>query len=99
MCARGAGTNGDVLNVHTETCVIGKTSEIEHFNRMLGSSLIDNFLFSMNGPHMGYHVLQRFTERNPCIFRIFKFENRSNTKRSPFHQSFALPVQDVELQS
>ena len=23
---------------------------------MLGSSLIDNLLFSMNGPHMGYHV-------------------------------------------
>ena len=29
---------------------------------MLGSSLIDNFLFSMNGPHVGYHVLQRFTK-------------------------------------
>ena len=29
---------------------------------MLGSSLIDNSLFSMNGPHMGYHVLQRFTK-------------------------------------
>ena len=44
---------------------IGKTSEIEHVNRMLGSSLIENFLFSMNGPHMGFHVLQRFTERSP----------------------------------
>ena len=29
---------------------------------MLGSSLIDNFLLTMNGPHMGYQVLQRFTK-------------------------------------
>ena len=29
---------------------------------MLGSSLVDNFLLTMNGPHMGYHVLQRFTK-------------------------------------
>ena len=29
---------------------------------MLGSSLIDNVLFAMNGPHMGHHVLQRFTK-------------------------------------
>ena len=34
----------------------------ERLKRMLGSSLIDNFLFSMNGPDMGYHVLQRFTK-------------------------------------
>ena len=35
---------------------------LERLKRMLGSSLIDNFLFSMNGPHLGYHVLQRFTK-------------------------------------
>ena len=35
---------------------------LERRKRMLGSSLVDNFLFSMNGPHMGYHVLQRFTK-------------------------------------
>ena len=29
---------------------------------MLGSSLIDNFLLTMRGPQMGYHVLQRFTK-------------------------------------
>ena len=66
MCARGAGTNGDVLNVHTGTFFIGKTCVFyhvhDHLNRMLGSSLIDNFLLTMNGPHLGYHVLQRFTE-------------------------------------
>ena len=31
MCARGAGTNGDVLNVHTETFFIGKTSDFLTF--------------------------------------------------------------------
>ena len=29
---------------------------------MLGSSLIDNFLLTMHGPHLGYHVPQRFTK-------------------------------------
>ena len=29
---------------------------------MLGSSLIDNFLLTMNGPRVGYHVLQKFTK-------------------------------------
>ena len=29
---------------------------------MLGSSLVDNFLLTMNGPHVVYHVLQRFTK-------------------------------------
>ena len=66
MCARCAGTNGDVLNVHTETCFHSVKQVfltfLERLKRMLGSSLIDNFLFSMNGPHMGYHVLQRFTK-------------------------------------
>ena len=33
----------------------------DHLNRMLGASLIDNFLLTMNGPRMGYHVLQRLT--------------------------------------
>ena len=63
--ARGADTHWDVLNVHTATFFIGKTCVFyhvhDHLNRMLGSSLIDNFLLTMNGPRMGYHVLQRFT--------------------------------------
>ena len=29
---------------------------------MLGSSLIDNVLLTMNGPRMDYHVLQRLTK-------------------------------------
>ena len=82
MCARGAGTNGDVSNVHTET----------FFHRMLGSSLIENVLLTMNGPYMGYHVLQRFTKET------LKFKNRSNTGRSRFLQPSALPEHAVGLQ-
>ena len=37
---------------------------------MLGSYLIANFLPTMNGPHMGYHVPQRFTKRNERILPI-----------------------------
>ena len=37
---------------------------LEHLKRMWGSSLIDNVLLTMNGPHMGYHVLQRFTKES-----------------------------------
>ena len=66
---------------------------------MLGSSLIDNFLFSMNGPHMGYRVLQRFTKETLESLPILSLTNKSNTERCRFHQSFALPDKDVELQS
>ena len=34
-CARGAGTNGEVLNVHTETFFISKTSDFWHFFSVL----------------------------------------------------------------
>ena len=50
---------------HGDVFFIGKTSVLTlvlHLKRMWGSSLIDNFLLTMNGPHMGYHVLQRFTK-------------------------------------
>ena len=35
---------------------------LEHLNRMLGSSLFANFLLTKIGPHMVYHVHQRFTK-------------------------------------
>ena len=76
-CARGAGTHGDVLNVRTGTCggrgrrqprfsSVNKCffDILQHLNRMLGSSLIANFLLTKICPHMGYHVLQRFTEES-----------------------------------
>ena len=76
-CARGASIHGDVLNVHTVTCGVDTRREgrrlrfssvkqvfdiLEHLNRMLGSCLIANFLLTKICPHMGYHVLQRFTK-------------------------------------
>ena len=42
-------------------------------------------------------MTQRFTKRNPCIFRSFKLENRSRTTCSRFLQSFALPDEAVQL--
>ena len=68
MCARGAGTNGEVLNVHTGTFFIGKTSVfltfLERLKRMLGSSLIDSFLLTMNGPY-GLSRTSEVHQRNP----------------------------------
>ena len=52
-------THGDVFFIG-KTCVYYHVHD--HLKRMWGSSLIDNFLLTMNGPHMGYHVLQRFTK-------------------------------------
>ena len=72
-CARGASTHWDVSRVHMATCLSGHTGE-----GVIVSSAYQNL------PTYGYHVLWRFTKRTPCIFRIFKFENRSNTERSRF---------------
>ena len=71
---------------------------LEHLKRMLGSSLIDNFLLTMNGPY-GLSRASEVHQRNPWEFTHFEFDNRSNTERCRFHQSFALPDKDVELQS
>ena len=87
-CARGAGIHGDVWNGHTgggegrdgsssASFFIGNTSVFDiflHLNRMLGSSLIANFLLTKIGPHVGYHVLQRFTKSNLWILHILKME-------------------------
>ena len=51
-CSRGAGIHGDVLNVHTEGVLY-----IQRGGR--GSSLV---LLTKICPHMGYHVLQKFTK-------------------------------------
>ena len=57
---------------------------------MLGSSLIDNFLLTMNGPHMGYHVLQRFTKETLESFpilslRICRTRHVPDTFNHPVH--------------
>ena len=43
---------------------------------MLGSSLIDNVLLTLNVPHMVYHVLQRFTKQPRDLSH---FENRASS--------------------
>ena len=64
---------------------------------MLGSSLIDNFLLTMSGPY-GLSRASEVHQRNPWEFTHLKFENRSNTARSRFLQSSALPDKAVQFQ-
>ena len=45
-----------------------------------------------------YHLTPEVHQRNPWILYIFLFENKSNTARSRFLQSFALPDKVVQLQ-
>ena len=75
--ARGAGTHGDVLNLHTEGVL--------YIHRVIVSSAYQNL------PTYGYHVTRRFTKSNHWILPIFKFENRLRTTCPRFLQSFALP--------
>ena len=70
---------------------------LEHLKRMLGSSLIDNFLLTMSGPY-GLSRASEVHQRNPWEFTHLKFENRSNTARSRFLQSSALPDKAVQFQ-
>ena len=60
-----------------EGIFIRKTSVftfLEHLNWMLGSSLIANFLLTKICPHMGCHVLQRFTKSIHWILPILRME-------------------------
>ena len=52
----------------------------------------------MNGTHMGYHMLQRFTKEPLESLHIFSLRKRSNTAHSRFLQSFALPDEAAQLQ-
>ena len=82
---------------------IGKTSEcltfVEHINRMLVSSLIANFLLTMNGPRKVITCFSCSPKEIPGSFSFFKFENRSRTTCSRFLLSFALPDKAVQLQT
>ena len=51
-CARGAGTHGDVLNLHTEGVLHIHTA---------GQGVIVSSAYQ-NLPTYGYHVIQRFTK-------------------------------------
>ena len=63
---------------------------LEHLNRMLGSSLIANFLLAKICPHKGYHVLQEVHQRNPWILHILRLGRA---------QSFNAPLLPVAMYS
>ena len=77
-CARGAGANGEVLNVHTVTFFIGKTSVLWHFLSVLNGCWVHFLSTVFCLPwmvHMGYHVLQRFTKGSPKKpLRVYTFK-------------------------
>ena len=80
----GSGEEGIVISL---VFLIGETSEcwtcLEHLNRMLGSSLIANFLLVMNGPH-GLITCFRGSPKVTLNFGHVMFENRSRTTCSRF---------------
>ena len=100
-------THDDELNLHTGREVVVSLAIFteffwhvhDHLNRMLGRSLIANFLLAMNEwPTQSYHVTQRFTKRNPLYLTYWKFENKSWTTCSRFLRSFAIPDKAVQFQ-
>ena len=101
MCARAAGTNGDVLNVHTETFFIGKTSDFDiSWASLTDVGFISYRQFSAyhEWPTYGLSRASEVHQRNPWEFTHLKFENRSITAHSRFLQSSALPEHAVGLQ-
>ena len=69
-------THGDVLNGHTwNDYSSGKQvifTLLEHLNRMLGSSLIANFLLTIICPHSGLSRASEVHQRNPWILPILR---------------------------
>ena len=72
-CGRGAGTHGDVLNLHTEGVLNGDTPSSPpptHHTHTQKKKTKENkkkspsVLLTKNLPTKGYHAPQRFTERN-----------------------------------
>ena len=84
---RGGSEGGEEGNRHQPRVFNRKTSEcltcLEHLNRMLGSSLIANFLLAMNGPHR-FITCFRSSPKVTLNLTHLKFENRSGTTCSRF---------------
>ena len=86
-CARGAGTHGDVLNLHTEGVLNGHT-------RGGGSSPV---LLTRICPRMVITCF-RGSPKKPVDLHHFQFENRSRATRCRFLQTFAVPDKAVQFQ-
>ena len=69
---RGAGTHGDVLNVHTETFWMDTRGAGGHRQFCLPKFA-----------HVGLSRALEVHQRNPWIFPISKFENRLRNNMSP----------------
>ena len=82
-CGRGVGTHGDVLNLHTE--VFSADTRGGRGREGHRQFCLPKFA------HRGSSRAPEVHQRNAWEFTHLKFENRSNTARSRFLQSFALP--------
>ena len=82
-CGRGAGTHGDVLNVHGHT---GGTGEGGHRQFCLPEFA-----------HVWLSRASEVHQRNFWIIHIFKCEKRLRTTCPRFLQSFALPDKAVQF--
>ena len=71
-CARGAGTHGDVLNVHTVTYWTDTRRRGTRGDEGEGVFIVSSAY--RNLPTKGYHVLQRFTKTNHWILPILRME-------------------------
>ena len=71
-CARGAGTHGDVLNVHTESVL------------SLHTGVIASSAYQEKPTQSLFSLAPTGSPKKPLDLTHFKFENRSNTARSRF---------------
>ena len=81
-CGRGAGTHGDVLNVHTGGVLNGHTGRKEGGGGR-GEGIVTVSSSHQNLPTYGLSRASEVHRRTPWIFPIFKFENRSRTTCFP----------------
>ena len=85
-CGRGAGTHGDVLNLHTEVFWTDTRGERERGGVTVSSANHETAHVELS------RASEKFTERNPWFLRT----QGLRTSREQL-QSFALPDEAVEL--
>ena len=78
MCARGAGTNGDVLNVHTPSYPppLPQTTHTRKKKKTKRKKKSPPILLTKICPQKRYHVPQRFTKYSPDLTH---FQNRASS--------------------
>ena len=94
-CARGAGTHGDVLNLHTEVFWTDTRERGEERKERGGGS--PSVLLTKKSPRRVLTWPPQVHHKKPLDLTHSRFENRWRTTRSRVLQSFALPDEAVEL--